>query len=117
MAYLQEIWNHFAAGIMHSNLVWTTIPTERGRRYTGNSRMDLVSLVLHGLSAISVYTEIVLVRLIFAALLVIIFDILGFLVLLYIKYFTTLAIPGWGTNVVIGLVLVMLFSLRVFLYF
>jgi hypothetical protein len=39
---------------------------------------------------------------------VIILDIIGFLVLLYIKYFTLLAIPGWGTSVAIGLVLVML---------
>jgi hypothetical protein len=111
VAYLQEIWNHFAAGIMHSNLQWKTIPTQRGKRYIGKSQMNLVSLVLHGLSAISVYTEIVFVRLIFAALLVIFFDIIGFLVLLYIKYLTPLAIPGWGTSVAIGLVLVMLLAI------
>ncbi len=111
VAYLQEIWNHFPAGIMHSNLAWGTIPTQRGRRYAGNSQMNMVSLVLHGLSAISVYTEIVLIRLIFFALLMIFLDSIGFLVLLYIKYFTTLAIPGWGTSVAIGLVLVMLLTI------
>ena len=108
IVYFQEIWNHFASGIMHSNLKWRTIPTDRGMRYAGKSHMNLVSLVLHGLSAISVYTEIVFVRLIFASFLVIVLDVIGFLVLLYIKYFTTLAIPGWGTSVAIGLVLVML---------
>ncbi len=108
IVYFQEIWNHFAAGIMHSNLEWRTIPTNRGARYAGKSHMNLVALVLHGLSAISVYTEIVFVRLIFASFFVIALDIIGFLVLLYIKYFTALAIPGWGTSVAIGLVLVML---------
>jgi hypothetical protein len=108
IVYFQEIWNHFAAGIMRSNLKWRTISTDRGKRYAGKSHMNLVSLVLHGLSAISVYTEIVYIRLIFLSFFVIILDIIGFLVLLYIKYFTLLAIPGWGTSVAIGLVLVML---------
>ena len=93
---------------MRSNLKWRTISTDRGKRYAGKSHMNLVSLVLHGLSAISVYTEIVYIRLIFLSFFVIILDIIGFLVLLYIKYFTLLAIPGWGTSVAIGLVLVML---------
>ena len=108
VTHLQEIWNHFAAGIMHSNIQWKTISTTRGKRYAGRSHMNMVSLVLHGLSAISVYTEIVYVRLIFMSFVIIAFDIIGFLVLLYIKYFTQLAIPGWGTSVAIGLVLVML---------
>ena len=108
IVYFQEIWNHFAAGIMRSNLKWKTIATDRGKRYAGKSHMNLVSLVLHGLSAISVYTEIVYIRLIFLSFFVIVLDIIGFLILLYIKYFTLLAIPGWGTSVAIGLVLVML---------
>ena len=108
VTHLQELWNHFAAGIMHSNIQWKTIPTTRGKRYAGESHMNLVSLVLHGLSAISVYTEIVYVRLIFLSFVIIFLDVIGFLILLYIKYFTQLAIPGWGTSVAIGLVLVML---------
>ena len=108
IVYFQEIWNHFAAGIMYSNLKWKTVPTNRGKRYAGKSHMNLISLVLHGLSAISVYTEIVFVRLIFLSFFAILLDSIGFLILLYIKYFTLLAIPGWGTSVAIGLVLVML---------
>jgi len=108
VTHLQELWNHFAAGIMHSNIRWKTIPTNRGKRYAGKSHMNLESLVLHGLSAISVYTENVYVRLIFLSFAIILLDFIGFLILLYIKYFTQLAIPGWGTSVAIGLVLVML---------
>ncbi|MBT3316180.1 MAG: glycosyltransferase [Anaerolineae bacterium] len=108
IVYYQEVWNHFAAGIMHSNLKWKTISTNRGLRYAGKSHMNLVSLVLHGLSAISVYTETVYVRLILTSFLVIILDIIGFIILLYVKYLTPLAIPGWATNVAVGLVLIML---------
>jgi hypothetical protein len=38
---------------------------------------------------------------------VMLLDGVGFLILVYIKYFTPLAIPGWATNVAIGLVVVM----------
>ncbi len=106
-AYLQEIWNHFAAGIMHARLPWRTVPTERGRRYAGNSQMNLLALVLHGLSAISVYIEVVYIRLLFFAFALIGLDVLGFLVLLYIRFGTPLAIPGWATSVAVGLTVVM----------
>ncbi len=102
---LQEIWNHFAAGILRSGLPWTSIPVARGHRYAGKSHMSLTPLVLHGLSAISVYVEIVYVRLLFFTLLLLGLDLAGFLALLYIRYLTPLAIPGWATTVAIGLTL------------
>jgi len=107
VVYFQEIWNHFAAGVMRSGLSWKSVSTARGKRYAGRSHMNLVSLVLHGLSAVSVYIEIVYVRLIFAALILIGLDLAGFLVIVYIRFFTPLAIPGWATNVAIGLTMVM----------
>jgi glycosyltransferase involved in cell wall biosynthesis len=107
VVHLQEIWNHFAAGIMHSGLLWKTIPTTRSRRYVGRSHMNMTALVLHGLSAVSVYIEIVYVRLLFFALVVMTLDVLGFLALVYVRYFTLLAIPGWATNVAIGLTVIM----------
>lgn len=111
VVYLQEIWNHFAAGVMRSGLSWKTIPTARGKRYAGRSHMNLVTLVLHGLSAISVYIEVVYVRLIFSALAIMGLDFISFLVLIYIRFFTPLAIPGWATSVAIGLTVVMVQAL------
>lgn len=107
VAHLPEIWNHFAAGVMRANIPWTSIPTQRGRRYTGKSSMNFVSLVIHGLSAISVYIEILTVRLMLVAMVVIAAGITSFFILLYIKYLTALAIPGWATNVAIGIVVIM----------
>jgi hypothetical protein len=106
VVYLPEIWNHFAAGVMHSNLPSRNIPTERGKRYDGSSKMSFISLVVHGLSAISVYIEILTVRLMIVAGVVISIGMISFLVLLYVKYLTPLAIPGWATTVAIGIVVI-----------
>ncbi len=107
VAHLQELWNHFAAGIMHSSMSWKIVPTTRGTRLTGKSHMNPVALVLHGLSAISVYIEIVYVRLLFLAFGLILFDVLSFIALIYIRFGTPLAIPGWATSVAVGLTVMM----------
>lgn len=107
VAHLPEIWNHFAAGIMRANIPWASIPTKRGKRYSGKSSMNFIALVIHGLSAISVYIEILTVRLMLFAIVVILIGIVSFLILLYVKYLTPLAIPGWATNVAIGIVVIM----------
>jgi hypothetical protein len=41
------------------------------------------------------------------AIIIILISILSFFVLLYVKYLTPLAIPGWATNVAIGIVVIM----------
>jgi len=60
---LPALWNHFAAAIFHARLPRALVPTIRGRRYTGMSKMNFVALVIHGLQAISVFIEVVTVRL------------------------------------------------------
>ncbi|MGG5823252.1 hypothetical protein [Falsiroseomonas sp. HW251] len=89
-------------------LVWA--PTVRGLRYAGQSSMNLVGLVAHGLSAISVFVTEVFVR-----LLVLTLALLGvtggvIAVAIGLRLFTDLAIPGWATTVV-GLSLVVLLQL------
>ena len=48
LVHMPELWNNLAACILRSRLPYTTVPTVRGDRYTGRSRMNFVSLVLHG---------------------------------------------------------------------
>lgn len=107
VVHLPEIWNHFASGIMRANLPYICVPIERGIRYFGKSKMNFVSLVVHGLSAMSVYLEVLTVRMIFGVLMVSILDFLGFCGMLYFRFFTPLAIPGWATNVAIGLTIIL----------
>lgn len=107
IVYLPSVWNHFAASIIYAKLSWRVLPTPRGHRYTGRSKMNFMALILHGLSAISVFTEVLTVRLIVLSLGIILLDLMGFIALFYVKYFTALAIPGWATSVAIGLFVIM----------
>ena len=58
-----EIWNHYAAAVFNARLAHESLPLPRGRRLAGKSKMNVTSLVTHGLSAISVYGDRVGVRL------------------------------------------------------
>jgi polyisoprenyl-phosphate glycosyltransferase len=102
-----ELWNHYAAAVFKLRLQTTTIRSSRGRRLAGASRMNFVSLVIHGLSAISVFGELVATRLLAAMGALIVLCLLGVGVVLYVRLFTQLAIPGWATYV-IGLLLLLL---------
>lgn len=67
---LPALWNHFAAAVFQARLPRELVPTVRGARYSGYSKMNFVSLVVHGLQAISVFVEVVAVRLLFSVCLV-----------------------------------------------
>ena len=63
LVLLSELWNHYAAAVFKSRIPYQTLPTHRSPRLAGQSRMNFVGLVAHGLSAISVFSEVVGVRL------------------------------------------------------
>jgi polyisoprenyl-phosphate glycosyltransferase len=105
-----DIWNHFVAAVFKTRVPHRTIQASRGRRLAGESKMDLVALISHGLSAISVFAETVGVRLSLAIL-----AFVGVLVLLLgtvvaVRWGTELAIPGWATSAG-GLLLVIVFQM------
>ena len=62
LVYMPELWNNLPAAILRSRMMCTPVPTERGKRYDGRSRMNLVSLIVHGLSAMSVHIDTIFVR-------------------------------------------------------
>jgi hypothetical protein len=58
-----DLWNHYAASVFRSRIPFTTVPLDRGKRLRGRSRMNFAALVVHGLSAISVFGDIAATRL------------------------------------------------------
>ena len=66
---VSELWNHYAAAVFKSRLPYTTLPTARGVRYAGNSTMNYVALVTHGLSAMAAFGDRIGVRLLTATVL------------------------------------------------
>jgi len=111
LIYVSEIWNHFSGGILKSKLPYQLYSTERGNRYLGKSKMNFQSLILHGLSSVSVHIDTVSVRLLLASLMFLCAATILILVVGGIKIFTQLAIPGWTSNIILGLTLVFLQAL------
>jgi len=107
-----ELWNHYAAAVFKARLPVDMIPVHRAHRVCGQSKMNFVSLVVHGLSAISVFGEKVGVRLLIASSIMIVVFLLLLVAVLGVRVFTLLAIPGWATSAV-GLILVVLFQMMI----
>jgi hypothetical protein len=88
------------------------VPVCRGRRLAGRSRMNFVSLVVHGLSAISVFGEVVGVRLLVVLSLLMVLTALAACATVAIRLFTDWAVPGWATYAT-GLLVVALLQMVV----
>jgi polyisoprenyl-phosphate glycosyltransferase len=56
---VSELWNHYAASVVSSKIPYTLVQTARKKRYSGQSKMNFIGLVTHGLSAIAVQREVV----------------------------------------------------------
>lgn len=102
-----ELWNHYAATVLKSRLPYLEIQSDRGMRLAGHSKMNFVSLVVHGLSALFANQEIVGTRLLMLNMLLAFLFTLALATVLAIKALTPLAIPGWATTA-FGLLLVLL---------
>ena len=110
-----ELWNHYAAAAFTSRQPFETIPTQRAKRLAGRSKMNFVGLVIHGLSAISVYSDTIGVRLLIATVLMMAVDVALLLMTLAVRLTTGLAIPGWATTV-FGVLLIILLQATLFLF-
>lgn len=102
-----EMWNHFAASVYRARLSVDAVPIDRGHRIAGASRMNFTSLLAHGLSAISVFSDVVGMRLLIASGALMVLAALGILTAAGVRVFTSLAIPGWATSVA-GILLVVI---------
>ena len=108
-----ELWSHYAAAVMHARLPYVLVPTARAKRLDGSSHMSFTRLVLHGLSAISVYSETIGIRLLIASGTVIALILLGFSGVGFTASFTDQLIPRWtaifaGLSIIVMLQIVMI---------
>lgn len=97
---VSEIWNHYSSGILKAKIPHRYIPTDRSNRLAGSSRMNYVQLVVHGLSAISIYGDVIGVRALMATLMLAIISVALIIIAIVVRSATDLAIPGWATYVV-----------------
>lgn len=111
LVHMPELWNNLPAAIVRSRLRYRAIETARGVRYAGASRMNLPSLIVHGLSAMAVYADIMFVRVVMAAMAVSLAAVAAMAVVVGIRLVTNLAIPGWATTVFGDLAIVLFLAL------
>jgi hypothetical protein len=114
LVVVSEMWSHYAAAVFKSAQPFCTVPTVRAKRLSGRSRMSFVRLVVHGLSAISIFGDVIGVRLLVATMGLILLTVIGVAVTVAIRLSTSLAIPGWATNLV-GILTVVLLQAMMFL--
>jgi hypothetical protein len=108
IVYNANLWNHLAATILSSNYILYHLESTRGERYKGKSKMSFEQLVTHGLSAMSVNLVTIFTRML-STLSGMLFLALGAIgVVVGIRYLTDLAIPGWATNLVAILLVIIL---------
>lgn len=108
LAHVSEIWNNYPGGIIRSRLPYTAIPIERGSRLAGESKMNFVSLVLHGLSAVSVLMDTTAVRIALFCIATACVSMVGIGVVTYVRFFTQTAVPGWAIYLVFSFFIVIL---------
>lgn len=111
LIHLPESWNHMAAAIVRSGMPIVRVPTQRGTRYAGTSNMNFMSLTIHGLGAISVFIETLLMRI----FLIVLFAIAVYLISIcafacYYYLISPFAVASWLKTALLisGLILIQL---------
>lgn len=92
-----NLWNHYAAAVASSRLLFKTITSKRGKRLCGKSKLNFTSLVIHGLSAMSCYNEIIATRLLFITCVAIVSLLACIVAVVVIRLCTDLYMAGWAT--------------------
>ena len=100
---MQELWIHVAGSVLASKLRLRSCPLDRGRRYAGQSKMNFVSLALHGFRGLMVFAEDVLVRVGIACTLIAALSVVGGGIAVVLKLIG-FATPGWF-SVAVGIML------------
>ena len=116
LVYHNEIWNHLSAAIIKSNFDFIEVQTARGKRYTGRSNMSFTALLLHGFGAISVFIEQMASRLLIISVALMFISIVAICIILGVRWFTDLAIPGWASTVLLSMLVVLLQSILISLF-
>jgi len=103
-----DLWNHYAASVFRARIPRRLLPLPRGHRLAGTSKMNFVSLLIHGLTAMSVFSDQVSARLLTASVGFAALSALLIVLVVGVRFLTNLAVPGWATytvGVLLGLVL------------
>jgi polyisoprenyl-phosphate glycosyltransferase len=103
-----ELWNNLPAALLRSRVPVVELATDRGSRYAGTSKMNYVSLVVHGMGGISVYSDVIFVRMLAATAAFLVFSVVVISSVVAMKLFSNMNTPGWTTTVVFSILIILL---------
>ncbi|WP_460673028.1 glycosyltransferase [Larkinella ripae] len=113
LVHVSDIWNNYPGGIIRSRLPYTSIPIERGARLAGQSKMNFTSLVLHGLSAISVLIDTTAVRILLFCISAVTIFIAVLITVVFLHLVEEITVPGWVNYVALTFFVVLLQALLI----
>jgi hypothetical protein len=93
-----ELWNHYAASAFATRQPMSFVKTNRATRLAGQSKMNFPSLVMHGLSALSVFSDRISTRLLISSGIAGCLLVVSMIIVAAIRLTTGYAIPGWATT-------------------
>jgi len=112
---VSEIWNNYPGGVIKSRIPYDSVLTDRAKRLAGESKMNFVSLVLHGLSAISVMVDTTAVRILIFSICMSGIAIAFIVFIIFLKLIGN-ATPGWASTLGSTLMILMLQSFLISLF-
>jgi glycosyltransferase involved in cell wall biosynthesis len=113
LTYNPAIWNNLAAAITRSSIPRIAIPVARGTRLAGKSGMSFQSLLVHGVSAMAVYVDFVLLRILISSTLLAGLTVMAIGLVVGIRIGTNWAIPGWASFLATSFAIIFLQALLI----
>jgi len=95
LVMMPELWNHYPATIMKSRLEIVRVPINRGARFAGQSRMNFISLVNHGLAGIAAFADTAYARLLASSIVVMGFLGSAIIAGIIFRFTNESPLPGW----------------------
>jgi len=116
---VSELWNHYAAAVFKARLPYSLLPTQRANRLAGRPQMNFVALVIHGLSAISVFSDRVGVRMLIAATVLFVTSLVSLAGMFFASLVSSWTAPSWavwsaGLALIVAVQIFMLLAVFVF---
>jgi hypothetical protein len=108
----RELSTHVAGTVILSKCRINSVPIDRGPRYAGQSKMNFSGLVLHGLKALMIFANFVLVRLGLASLILIGVIATVIIATIFLKSIG-MATPGWF-SIALGMLTLLLIQIAAF---
>lgn len=107
-----ELQTHVAGTVILSKCRMHSVPISRGPRYAGHSKMNFAGLILHGLRALMIFADFVLVRLGLASLIFISIITMVIFVTIFLKSIG-MATPGWF-SISLGMLILLMIQIVAF---